>query len=70
VHTFHADEWIWDEERNVLRFVDGGQVVVEVTLTGDALDLWRKTLEAGVEIEEVVAEARARTEPEELQKID
>jgi hypothetical protein len=58
VRTFRADEWIWDEDRNVLRFVDGGEVVAAVTLTGDALDLWRRTLEAGVEIDEVVAEAR------------
>ncbi|MDR5684409.1 MAG: hypothetical protein QN163_10375 [Armatimonadota bacterium] len=70
MHRLRADEWIWDEERSVLRFVNRGEVVAEVALTGDALDLWRKALEAGTDIDEVVAEARARTEPEELQKID
>jgi hypothetical protein len=70
VHRFEADEWVWDDEHRTLRFFREGRSVAEAVLTGHALDLWLRTLADAAKLERIVAEARARTEPAELQKID
>jgi len=70
VHRFEADEWVWDDEHCTLRFFREGRLAAEVVLTDRALDLWLRTLADAAELERIVAEARTRTEPAELERID